>query len=390
VFLYLELLLFAMTDALRNAAENPEERTTAYWMALLSLLGFGYIFCSTSLIAFNKYLINVDRFPCAICLVFIQMIFCSVFAGFLYLVKPSLFPSLSDPAKLVAIDSSLVLKRALPIAVLFAGQLVLSNTAYLHSSVAFLQMMKESHLALVYTFSLFAALERFSWRSVGIIFFIIFGLTLTIQGEVNFSMTGFILQGLSSLFECSRIVLSAMLLSNAGQKLDALTYVMLVMPLCALILGVGICALTAFPQSQFMTPSWVQLVQWWPHLFANACVAFLLNVVIALFVKYSSAVAFILSGIVKDTMIVMASALVFRELISLVQVVGFFLQLVGILVWSLIKTFPDRFDAGLAAGFSSFIIRDEAVKGAVLLGKGKYGSTCEDGMTGDIRDAKSA
>jgi len=366
-----------MTGALGNAAEDPVEGTPVYRMALVSLFGIGYIACSAGLIAYNKYLIDVDRFPYAICLVFIHSVFCSVFAGFLYLVKPSLFPSLSDPERKVTIDSSIVLKGALPIALLFSAQLVLSNTAYLHSSVAFLQMMKEANLVLVYTFSLFAALERFSWRSVGILVFIIFATTLSIHGEVNFSMTGFIIQGSSQLFECCKIVLQAMLLSSAGRKLDALTYVMLVMPLCALILGVGICALTAFPHSHFMTPSWVQLVQWWPHLLANACIAFLLNVVIALFVKHSSAVAFILAGIVKDVMIVSAGAFLFREFITLLQVVGFSLQLAGILVWSMIKTFPDRFDAGIVAGFSSFIFGTEPMKGKVPLGKGQYGSTSD-------------
>jgi len=367
-----------MTGAVQNGADAPVEGGAAHRMILVSLYGFGYIACSAGLIAYNKYLIDVDKFPYAICLVFIHAVFCSVFAGFLYLVKPSLFPSLTDPEKKVAIDSSLVLKGALPIALLFSAQLVLSNTAYLHSSVAFLQMMKEANLVLVYVFSLFAALERFSWRSVGILVFIIFATTLSIHGEVNFSMTGFIIQGTSQLFECCKIVLQAMLLSSAGRKLDALTYVMLVMPLCAAILGVGICALTAFPHSHFMTPSWNQVVQWWPHLLANACVAFLLNVIIALFVKHSSAVAFILAGIVKDAMIVTAGALVFHEFISAVQVVGFSLQLSGILVWSMIKTFPDRFDAGIMAGFGSFIFGADPLKGKVTLGKGKYGSTNED------------
>jgi len=368
-----------MTGTLQSGPEVDDvEGSPAYRMILVSLFGVGYIALSAGLIAYNKYLINEDKFPYAICLVFLHAVFCSVFSFFLYLVKPSLFPSLTDPAKKVAIDSSLVLKGALPIALLFSGQLVLSNTAYLHSSVAFLQMMKEANLVLVYVFSLLAALERFSWRSVGILVFIIFATTLSIHGELNFSMTGFMIQGTSQLFECCKIVLQAMLLSSAGKKLDALTYVMLVMPLCAAVLGVGICALCAFPHSHFLVPSWNTVVLWWPHLLANACVAFLLNVIIALFVKHSSAVAFILAGIVKDAMIVTAGAVVFNEFISAIQVVGFSLQLAGILVWSMIKTFPERFEAGVVTGFGSFIFGTEPLKGKAAFGKGQYGSTNED------------
>lgn len=359
---------------IQNGGGEAPEGGPVYRMVLVSMYGIGYVICSAGLIAYNKFLINEDRFPYAICLVFIHAVFCSTLCGILYLIKPSLFPSLTDPEKKVTIDSGLILKGALPIALLFSAQLVLTNTAYLHSSVAFLQMMKEANLVLVYVFSLFAMLEKFSWRSVGILVFIIFATTMTIHGEVNFSMTGFMIQGLGQIFECAKIVLQAMLLSSAGRKLDALTYVMLVMPLCAFFLGLGICGLTLFPHSHFMTPSWHHIVQWWPHLLANACIAFLLNVVIALFVKYSSAVAFILAGIVKDAMIVAAGAFYFKEFISVIQVFGFGLQLMGILVWSMIKTFPDRFEAGIIAGFGSFILGHEAIKGKA---KG-YGSTDED------------
>jgi hypothetical protein len=341
-------------------------------------LGLGYVACSAGLIAYNKYLIHEDRFPYAICLVFIHAIFCSACAGMLYLVMPSLFPSLSDPAKKVEVDSSLILNGALPIAVLFAAQLVLTNTAYLHSSVAFLQMMKEANLVLVYVLSLMASLEKFSWRSVGILVFIVFATTMTIHGEVNFSWTGFAIQGVGQIFECCKIVLQAMLLSSAGRKLDALTYVLLVMPLCALVLGIGMGLLMAFPHSHFLTPEWHHLVQWWPHLLGNACVAFALNVVIALFVKHSSAVSFILAGIVKDAMIVAAGTFFFHEIVSFVQAVGFGLQLSGIMLWSTIKSFPERFNDGIVAGFSSLACGTQPIKGKTAFGKDSYGSTKEE------------
>jgi len=347
-------------------------------MGLVSFFGLLYIVCSSGLIAFNKYLINVDRFPFAVFLVLLHAVFCSLCSGLLFLCKPSLFPSLTDPARKVNVDSSLILKGALPIALLFSAQLVLSNTAYLHLSVAFLQMMKEANLVLVYVFSLVAALEKFSWRSISILAFIIFATTLTIHGEVNFSWTGFVIQGLGQVFESAKIVLQAMLLTSAGRKLDALTYVMLVMPLCAVILGAGMGVLIVFPHSHFATPEWHHVVAYWPLLLLNACVAFMLNVVIALFVKHSSAIAFILAGIVKDAMIVAVGGMFFREVITVIQGFGFLLQLVAILVWSCIKTFPDRFEDGVAAGFGSILAGDCAKGTKALKGKSNYGSTEEE------------
>merc|ERR1719327_2129212 len=117
--------------------------------------------------------------------------FAAILSLILLLIRPSLFPSLTDPINKVPVDRYLMLKTILPIAVLFSVQLVLSNTAYLHSSVAFLQMMKEANLVLVYVLSLMVALEHFKWRSVIILLFIIAATTMTIVGEVKFSYTGF-------------------------------------------------------------------------------------------------------------------------------------------------------------------------------------------------------
>jgi hypothetical protein len=337
-------------------AEDEPNVRPAYYMSLMFFLGGLYISCSAGLIAFNKYLMHKDRFPYATCLVLIHAAFCSVSTFILYLIKPSLFPSLSDPARRVAVDSSLILRGALPIGVFFAGQLVLSNTAYLHSSVAFLQMMKEGNLVLVYIMSLAFALEYFQCRHIGILLFICFGTTLTIHGEMNFSWTGFVIQGTGQLFECTKIVLQAMLLTSAGKKLDALTYVMMVMPMCFAVLSVFLgFILFVMPIEHLDTPRWSEVVHWAPVLMINACVALALNIIIALFVKHSSAVAFILAGIVKDAAIVMAGTLFFHEAVSSLQFIGFSLQLLGIMVWSLMKSFPDKFEHGIMSGLAGVL-----------------------------------
>jgi len=326
---------------------------------VVGCLGLVYIGTSTALIAYNKYLINADRFPFSVTLVLIHAVFSSCLSAVVFLLKPSLFPSLTDPERKVDVDRGLILKGALPIAFFFAGQLVLSNTAYLHSSVAFLQMMKESNLVLVYIFSLAAALERFNWRNAWLLMAVLAATTMTIHGELHFSFTGFMFQGTSQLFESIKIVLQAMLLSSHGRKLDALTYVLLVMPLCAMILGAGLLVLIyVWPSMHLMTPTMADLFIWWPHLLANGFVAFALNVVVALFVKHSSAVSFILAGITKDAMIVLSGVAFLSEVISIMQGVGFALQLAFILVYTLMKTFPAKFEHGIPQGIVAVLLGD--------------------------------
>jgi hypothetical protein len=245
----------------------------------------------------------------------------------------------------------------MPIAFVFSVQLVLSNTAYLNSSMAFLQMMKESNLVLVYAFSLVGALETFGWTKVKIIVMMLCATGLTIHGEVNFSMKGFVIQATGQLFESSKIVLQVLLLSSAGRKLDVLTYVLLVMPACFLVLGCMLFFLTyVHPMELFATPLWSDVVAWWPILFANANLAFALNVAIALLMKEVSAVGYILAGVVKDTFIVVVGAAALHEPIALLQCVGFSMQLFFVCTWSLMKTFPDKFENGLVQAWRSMLL----------------------------------
>merc|ERR1719446_1975733 len=94
-------------------------------------------------------------------------------------------------------------------------------------------------------------------------------------------------------------------------------------------------------------PQMSDLVAWWPVLAANATIAFVLNLSIALFMKHSSAVGFIMAGIVKDAAIVLVGATALREPISKLQTLGFLAQLGLIWVWSLMKIYPDKFEGGV-------------------------------------------
>jgi len=293
----------------------------------------------------------------------------------LYIIKPSFFPSLTDPAKKVTIDRDVILKGAAPIAFFFSVQLVLSNTAYMHLSVAFLQMMKEANIVLVYCFSLVAALELFSWRHVQILFCVILATSITINGELNFSMKGFAIQSIGQIFEICRIVLQALLLTGAGKNFDPLTYQILVSPLCFVGLAsfMGVAQIAGGSLQKLALPPISLVHDWGMILLANALVAFALNLAIALFMKKSSAVSFVLAGIVKDCSIVCASAVLIHEEISKMQIIGFSVQLIFILVWSLMKKYPAEFEDGAFEGLAR-----------VLLGKqSKHATALEDGNQED-------
>lgn len=331
--------------------EKKESKTSQAIFVIL--LGALYICVSACLITFNKYLIHEGRFPFAVPLVSVHMLCSSSFAGLLFLIVPSFFKSLSDPEKRTPIDGELYLKRLLPIAVTFSASMVLSNQAYLYLSVAFLQMMKETNVVLVYVFSLVAMLETFTGNQLKLIALIVLASVLTIEGELNFSIVGFAIQGCGQLCECTKVVLQGLLLSNAGMKLDAPSFVLLVSPVCLVCLLTFISIFhTVAPDGAMKVPQWEDIQTWWPFLLVNGALAFLLNIIVALFIKNTSAVALILAGIVKDAAIVFAGVFVLDEHITSQQALGFLLQLLFIGMWSSMKMCPEEFEDGILNGLA--------------------------------------
>lgn len=334
-------------------------------------LGTTTVCLSVGLINFNRYLMEQSRFPYAVPLVLIHMAFCSTLAVALRLVRPSLYPSLTDPVKCVTLDRQFFACGVLPIGAVFAASLVLSNLAYNKLSVAFLQMLKESNIVFVYALSLVVALEAFSWQHVQVIIFAIFAASLTIKGELHFSMSGFLIQLASMLCECVRIVLQSLLLS--GRRLDPMSYVLIVSPVCFLLLGGLVALLLLLPRGLtgpgFALPSGDTLWAFAPLLLANCCVAFALNLSISGLLKYTSATSYIFVGVLKDIVAVLVSVLLLGEAVSRLQALSFALQICTVVVWSLMRAQPQHFDRGLLAGLAA------VARGAVAPGRGASGAT---------------
>lgn len=315
-------------------------------IAFVSTLAIIYMAVSTGLITFNKYLMHPERFPYAIAIGIGHMTSSFAFNSVLLFVWPSLYPSLTDPEQKVELDRGLLTRVLVPIATCFAAQLILSNMAFMHSSVSMIQMMKQANVVLVYVFSLVLSLESFSIQRAAALG-VIFGATgLTIHGEMHFSSMGFALQGISMFCEGIKLTLQSHSLSATGRRLDAFTYVMLVAPMVLLILMTWLTGFSMFWESrpQALTfPPLAEIYEYRWLLLANGCLAFAMQISHAAFMKNSSAITFILTGVVmKDVMIVAVCAIILEEELSPLQMIGFSLQLLGVLAWSFLKASPNN------------------------------------------------
>lgn len=319
-------------------------------------LGAIVISCSVGLINYNRYLMRPGHFPYAVPIVFFHMVFCSCTSALLYVVAPSLFPALSHPVKRISVDGGFIFKSCMPIAVAFSACLVLNQLAYSMLSVAFLQMIKESNLVIVYAMSVAVGLETFRWQQVGVLAFAVCALFLTIKGEMHFVFVGFLIQFSSVLCEAMRLILQSIALQ--GQNLDPLSYVLLVAPLCAVLLGATLVVLTFLPAGMaphgLALPTGEAIAHWWPFVVYSGMLAFSVNVSIATFLKWTSPMSYMFCCIIKDIAAVLIGVIVIHETVSPTQWFAFAMQITAVLLWSLMKTFKEQFEGGIFKGLLWF------------------------------------
>jgi len=287
-----------------------------------------YIFVSASLINFNKYLMHKDRFPFALALTTFHMITTSVLCSILYCIKPSLYPTMAKTEG----KRLTLLRWFIPLGLLISIGLSCSNKAYSFCTVAFLQMMKESNVAVVFGLAALAGLQQCTRSKLFVLAWILLGAFLAVRGEVHFVWIGFLIQIASQFGECGKTVLAEWIM-NDGCKLDPLTFTMFQAPICLSILLV----MTGLTWDHQVA---TQLKVWWPVLLPNACLAFSLNVMAAVVIKEYSAVTFMLIGLLKDMIIVCGCAVFLGELVVWQQFMGFAICLGGVAFWSLMRIDP--------------------------------------------------
>jgi hypothetical protein len=289
-----------------------------------------YICLSAGLISFNKYLIHPDRFPFPLVLTTTHMAMTCTLSFVFYKLCPSWYPSIDKAAQ----NKAKLLKFIVPIAILFSASLWMSNKAYAYSSVAFLQFIKEANLTIVYLLSCLCGLQTLVPSKFGMIVWIIAGCSLCVHGEIHFAMAGLILQVIALFCECTKNVMGEVVLTGAGLKLDPLTFNLFQAPLTFIPLCIGSVVAYATGNSNGLFAAFSQN---WHLILPNSMMAFVLNITLTALIKHLSAVSFVLTGLVKDVVIVLASGIVFGDAISHQQMLGFTVIITGVACWSQVR-----------------------------------------------------
>lgn len=295
----------------------------------IAIACLAYIVLSASLINYNKFLMHADYFPYSIALTAWHMF---VSSGMSILVYCCFGKSLLPGMAYVEEDKAGFVKKVMPLSLCFAISICLSNEAYLYCSVPFLQMCKELNVVMVYFVGLALAVERFSVQTATILLIIMMGCCMSIHGEMKFSKMGFTFQLCAQFAEVIKIIIQQKIMQ--GYKIDPMTMVLIMSPLCLVSLSVGLVV--------FWEPGIIAHAEEHAfHLVLNGFNAFALNIAVAVVIRFASGVSFVLAGVVKDVAIVACAALLFGALITPIQIIGFTIAVSGVLFHSVMRSNQD-------------------------------------------------
>ncbi|KAJ9506998.1 hypothetical protein QJQ45_030354 [Haematococcus lacustris] len=277
---------------------------------------------SIAVILFNKWLLAYSGFPFPIALTVWHMLFCSCI-GFIAVRILKVVKSHNMSAREYC-------KRVLPIGLLYAGSLWLSNSSYLYLSVSFIQMTKSLMPGLVYASGVALGTEKYSQGTTLNMLLIAFGVLVCAYGEVNLVVKGLIQQLTALCFEALRLTMVQVLINSKGLNMNPLQSLYYVSPACLLCLLVPFCE---FGCSLSMPgPFSVELHNMtkrndWTFnpsvMLANAMTAFILNLAVFMLIGKTSALTMNIAGVIKDWMLIFFSFYLFRAPVTWINLLGY-------------------------------------------------------------------
>jgi hypothetical protein len=279
-----------------------------------------WIILSSTVILYNNHLYSTLNFRFPVFLVTWHLTFAAI--GTRVLQRTT---HLLDGAKEVHITKDMFVRSILPIGLLFSASLILSNTAYLYLSVAYIQMLKAFTPVAILLISWASRIQEPSKKLAVIVLMISTGVALASHGELHFNLVGFLTQAAAVAFEASRLVMIQLLLH--GLKMDPLVSLHYYAPVCALI------NFLVIPFTEGLAPFY-ELARIGPLiLISNASVAFLLNVAAVFLVGAGSGLVLTLAGVFKDILLITGSVLLFGAQITPLQVFGYSVALGGLVLF---------------------------------------------------------
>jgi len=234
--------------------------------------------------------------------------------------------------KLNVLTWDYILRRVLPLSIIFFVNIVLGNISLRWVTVSFMQTIKSSVPAFSVILQVLVYKKSFDSRIYLSLIPIVGGVLIATYTESEFDPVGFWAALIASVITAMMAIVSGMLLNKQMDSLNLLYYMA---PLSFIML---------FPVTVFTELSEIQnvwMVNATPNsymlLILSGIIAFLLNVTTFLVIAHTSALTFNIAGNFKVIFSIVISVLIFKNKISIVNGLGCAIAIVGVIYYNQIK-----------------------------------------------------
>ena len=223
----------------------------------------------------------------------------------------------------------------LPISALMAAALAAGNVAALRLPVSFVHFLKAGTPVVIYAVSVAARVAAADSKLAAIVAVITVGVLLASIGELAWDSVGVALQLCAMVFESARLVVMQRVMQELLPKSNPLASLALFAPAAGALLV--LTALILEPDGYATlgaSKSAAGLVA------ANTATALVLNVAVTSLVAATSGLTLVLSGTVKDVLVIAASMALFGNEVTSGQAFGYGVALFGLLLYHNFKAEP--------------------------------------------------
>ncbi|KAK8958564.1 putative sugar phosphate/phosphate translocator [Platanthera guangdongensis] len=198
----------------------------------------------------------------------------------------------------------------IPISAFFASSLWFGNTAYLHISVAFIQMLKALMPVATFLVAVVCGTDKLRCDLFLNMLLVSVGVVVSSYGEIHFNAIGTLYQVTGIFAEALRLVLTQ--------------------------LFILVCSLVFIGEAS--NGDLADSVQFLDFFFSNALCALALNFSIFLVLGRTGAVTIRVAGVLKDWILIALSTIVFPEsAITSLNLIGYAIALSGVLIYNYLK-----------------------------------------------------
>ncbi|KAI8469016.1 MAG: triose-phosphate transporter family-domain-containing protein, partial [Monoraphidium minutum] len=221
----------------------------------------------------------------------------------------------------------------------------LSNKSLVYITMSFYTMCKSTTPIFLLAFAFLWGLEQPSWSLAGVMCVIVTGLLLLVRGETRFNATGFALVMTAACMSGLRFTLTQVLLhGHAGhgqaafggplEVLEALTPVMAVTTLTMSLLSESLWS--TLPGSPYFD-GLEGLAVTAAFVCIGAVVAFLMVWAEFEVIRDTSALTFMIAGVVKEIITILAAIAIFGDDFGLLNGLGLGIAIFGVLLFNMYK-----------------------------------------------------